>query len=226
MSSGHSSSSTIVEVWKIQVSSCRISSCTELLSPEELSRMLRFRYPADQNRYAVAHASLRSILGKKLGADHKDLQFIQGEFGKPCLLNDDLKFSLSHSGDCVWIAVSQSANVGIDVEKIKDIDADALIRRFGSAEEGEFFRSLPANNRLDAFFTWWTRKEAFLKGMGKGLSGGLSTFTAWQGDDRPVQVQDSGQEWMIYTLEADPGYCGALAVSSSVSRIVERHMLL
>ncbi len=227
MLSAHSSSAAEVEVWKIQVSTCQMAEYLALLSSNESNRMVRFRLREDQDRYAVAHGSLRLILGQKLGMSPDELEFAQSELGKPYLLTKDLKFNLSHSGDWVWIAVAESTEVGIDVEKIKSIDGDALIQRFGSEEELEFFRGLTQQKQLEAFFTWWTRKEALLKAVGKGLSGGLSSFTAWRGTVEPVQVSvcsESDVEWFVHTLESATGYCGALAVSSSVSQIVQRTM--
>lgn len=217
-------SSVHVEIWEIQVSSSDIAKCRNLLSAEELERMQRFRFEEDQNRYATAHAALRSILGERLSVAPLLLQFSAGNKGKPHLPDGRLSFNLSHAGDWVWIAISEGAQVGVDIERMKEIEATTLMKRFASPEELQYFSTVSKGDQQGAFFTWWTRKEAYLKGVGEGLSGGLDSFTAWKGSSSPVIVSDpvTGNQWSIHSVDAPVGYRGGLATSCVDAEIV-RH---
>ena len=219
-----------VHLWEIHVSSHNLAGSADVLTEDELKRMNRLHFNEDRNRYLVAHAALRRILGERLKTDPREISFESGKLGKPYIPESRLKFNLSHSGDWVWIAVCDDFEIGVDIEQMKEIDASALMQRFGSAEEAELFSLLPEQQHQQAFFTWWTRKEAYLKGAGSGLSGGLQSFTAWKGSADPLvlhvadQKHSAGGHWTIQSPEASTGYCGAIAVSHTDINVVRKSL--
>lgn len=183
-----------------------------LLDRDERARADRFVFARHRERFMRAHGMLRLVLAPYVDRPPSALTFTARPFGKPEL--DDargLSFSLSHSGDGVAIAVAQGVAVGIDIEERRGMeDRDALVARFFSAEEAAAYgRAAPAE-REDAFFRLWTRKEAFVKGIGLGLSRPLDSFTVGLG--LPVQLHAPDEDgWSLRHLEPGGGFVGALA---------------
>ena len=183
-----------------------------LLDAEERARADRFVFARHRERFVRAHGMLRLVLAPYVDRPPSALSFIAGPYGKPQLADArGLSFSLSHSGDGVAIAVAQDVAVGIDIEERRRIeDRDALVARFFSAEEAAAYgRAAPAE-REDAFFRLWTRKEAFVKGIGLGLSRRFNSFTV--GLSLPVQLDAPDEDgWSLRHLEPGGGFVGALA---------------
>ncbi len=130
----------------------------------------------------VARGRLRELLGQQLGADPASLAFQYGEHGKPCLSGSaasaDLKFNLSHSRGFALLGICAHRELGVDIEFWRSLrDEEALARRYFAAPELQSFLSLPALQRTEGFFNCWTRKEAYIKALGRGLSLPLSGFT-------------------------------------------------
>lgn len=140
----------------------------ECLSDDERERAGRFLLERDRRRYLAAHVALRTVLAAQLGSDPARLVFERGPFGKPRLRGPRLRFSLSHSEDLAVIAVDREAEVGVDVEMLRDVDP-ALAEQVCTATERRQIEADPAH-RARAFLTCWTRKEACLKALGWGLN--------------------------------------------------------
>lgn len=202
------------------------------LSTEESERVRRFYNPKHGMRYAIAHAALRRVLGEYLARDPLDLQFENGEHGKPALINSvagagrALHFNLSHSGDLALIAVSLEGAVGVDVEQWRErIQPLEIAERFFSPHEQHSLFALPRDNPEHiqrGFFSTWSRKEAYLKATGHGISRGLHHFdvTVAQIHDEhdarlladrldPVAVE----RWTMHNLAVAPEYSGALVTT-------------
>ncbi len=188
---------------------------TSTLDSTESLRMSRFVYEHLRVRFAQAHGLLRLLLSRYADCSPRELVFSQGTHGKPSLVNaKGLSFSLSHSGDGVAIAIARDIDIGIDIEEIKPIeDRDGLVERFFSPDEFSCYKHLPPSMQESAFFRLWTRKEAFVKGLGLGLSHPLDSFSV--GVDVPVSLagRDTSQ-WSLHHLETGSGFVGALAVRS------------
>ncbi len=136
--------------------------------------------------------------------------------GKPRIENDDQHgFNLSHCGDQALFAVGLKCDVGVDLEQIRPMsDRDDIARRFFCREEHEELLALPLRNRDAAFFACWTRKEAYLKGIGAGLSVPLDSFRVPMLDDLPVQVATGEVAgWWLHDVAPRPDYAAALAVN-------------
>jgi len=203
------------------------SSLAEFLSLEERERAARFRSPRDGQRFTAAHGQMREILAGYLGMEPGAVQFTQNEYGKPGLAGAaDLLFNLSHSQSLALLAVSSLNPVGIDIEAIHlDIDRTNISRRFFSPRESSGLAALPEHDQARAFFACWTRKEAYIKGRGLGLSIPLDAFeVSISPDEQPCLVvpgpgQPADEKWSLYDIDPGPGFTAALAVAGRIDGI-------
>ncbi len=148
---------------------------SSMLTAEELLRAKRLVRPADQEKFIFSRIVLRQVLSHYLSIPPEKIEFGVGEHGKPFVQDSDVQFNLSHSGDCVLIGVAQNRSIGVDVEFVRHKqDYMALAKRFFS--QAEFLAIQASEKPIEAFYRCWTRKEAFLKATGMGLSFGLSNF--------------------------------------------------
>ena len=140
-----------------------------------------------------------------------------------------LKFNLSHSAGCALIAIATAANVGVDLEYIRaQSDHADIARRFFSAAEVDYLTALPSHLYAEAFFSCWTKKEAYLKAYGEGLAIPLNSFSVPLTTDpahTPVDLYVASKgivparRWSLYTLRPAPGYAGALAIEGTGWRL-------
>jgi 4'-phosphopantetheinyl transferase len=158
------------------------------------------------------------LLARYLGSAAKEVNFRYGPAGKPELPPPGPPFSVSHSAGLMLIAVGGPGRLGVDIEKIRPrAQPDSFTGFFAPAEEASI-QSLPADLRERAFFTCWTRKEAWIKGRGDGLSYGLDRFEVSVEPHLPaalLRVADHPEEvsrWELRSLDPGPGYTGTLAV--------------
>ena len=190
------------------------------LSDDELERAAGFRFERDRQRFVSRRALLRALLAGSCGTEAADLRFDYGSWGKPRLQQDpQLGFSTSHARGLAAVAIARGADIGIDVERIRDdVDVDGLARRYFAPAEVDALAAVPDAARTRAFFACWTRKEAFVKAIGRGLSYPLDSFAVSfaNGDEPRITVDDPPDEserWALHALDPGPGYVGALAVS-------------
>ncbi len=196
---------------------------SEVLPSDEIARANRFVSAEHGERFLAAHLGLRLILSRYLDLDPAAIAFARGKDGKPRPLGDfTLKFNLSHSKDVALLAVSDNIELGIDVEFIRPITED-IAGRFFSPLEVAALAALPAEDREAAFYACWTRKEAFLKGLGTGVSGGLDTFTVSLPGEGLPKLADHGSgltsDWNLAHLAPTSDYIGALAFKAAGARI-------
>lgn len=153
----------------------------DLLSAAEQARAARFLFPDLASRFTVAHGRLRQLLAPLVGLDARDIQMVTGEHGKPRLAGTaaalNLHFNLSHSDTLGLVGWAQDREIGVDIERWRPMrDEHALVRRFFSAAENAAYDALPADQRSAGFFHCWTRKEAYIKAVGRGLGLPLDSF--------------------------------------------------
>lgn len=210
--------------WSLDQSFADPAHAHALLSGDERGRAQRFLKDVDRRRYVVGRAGLRIILSTYLGIDPRAVRFGYNDWGKPELDLADrgrLHFNLSHSAGEAMLAVSAHARVGIDIEEIRPLQED-IASRFFSASECAALAALPGGERLAGFYRCWTRKEAFVKAHGAGLSVPLERFDvsieAVEGQrllrhlDRDIGLLS---EWALLNLDVVDGFSGALAVCSA-----------
>jgi 4'-phosphopantetheinyl transferase len=214
-----------VHLWRADLDAIRSdeSLWRELLSPDEVKRAERFHFERDRQRFSAGRAALRKILAAYLEAGSQRLNFCYSKKEKPSLgpphSRSGITFNLSHSGGIALYAFSRGREVGVDVEQIKrDIEVEAIGRRFFSPDEQAQLFALPAADQVDAFFRCWTRKESYIKATGDGLSLPLTQFdvslAVGERDSlaatRPDAAEAAG--WRMMDVPVDLGYAAALCV--------------
>ncbi|MEE3258176.1 MAG: 4'-phosphopantetheinyl transferase superfamily protein [Candidatus Latescibacterota bacterium] len=189
-----------------------LASC---LSRDEHKRADRLIHERHRLRFIVARATLRRLLAQYLDLDPGAVAFAYGEHGKPALVEGGLFFNMSHSHEMALYAVAQGREVGVDVEWPRPkVAHERIAARFFSLEEQEALGELSEADRPAAFYNIWTRKEAYLKARGDGITAGLDTFSVSLGDEAALLRSDEGRDevarWQLVTLEPEPGYVAAL----------------
>ena len=216
-----------VHVWRIALNApaARIQSLKQVLAVDEQARAERFYFQKDRDHFIIARGTLRCILGRYLHVKPADLRFCYSPYGKPALTKefaDVARFNLSHSHGLALFAITRRREIGIDIEHIRAGFADDNIaERFFSPCEVEVLRALPVHMQQEAFFNCWTRKEAYIKAHGKGLSLSLDRFDVSFVPGKPAALLSTSDDpneasrWSLQELFPGPGYTAALAVEGS-----------
>lgn len=187
----------------------------QTLSDAERARAHRFVMPRLTQRFIVAHAFTRDVLGAYLGRPPATLHLEVSAMGKPYLPDSELAFNLTHSGHMAVLAVAWR-EVGVDVEQIRaDVLRDRLAERFFSACEVTALEELPPEQRAEGFFNCWTRKEAYVKALGAGLRIPLDRFDVTLAPaDPPRLLADRGNadlaQWGMAAFTPGHDYRGAV----------------
>ena len=206
----------------------------ETLSADEWMRADRFVYEKHRAHFVAGRGCLRAILAKYMDCKPGELAFFYGEHGKPALASPwdkfQLRFNLSHSAGLALIAVSMRHEIGVDVEhlsrkvgQIKDI-----AKRFFAPGEYERLCALPQGEQRRAFFCCWTRKEAYLKALGTGLTHSLKNFEVSLGCKAELLWIKKGniEDWTLRHLEPAEGYVGSVAIAKKDVEVkVVKHLL-
>jgi 4'-phosphopantetheinyl transferase len=216
-----------VHVWRIALDQEdeRLERFRGTLEPHEIERAGRFHFEKHRRHFIVARGFLRSVVARYLQTQPEALRFSYGEYGKPALETEHvLHFNLSHSNEVALLAIALDAELGVDVEHIRaDFASEDIARRFFSRAEVDVFNALPQNERVAAFFRCWTRKEAYIKAIGKGLSQALDEFDVTLAPGiAPALLrakEDDATRWWLTDIEVGEGYAGALAVERPVAEV-------
>jgi len=225
-----------VHVWRADLNQVdsTVRACYELLRPDERQRADKFHFPRDREHFTVARGVLRQILGGYLGSAPEQVRFAYNKYGKPALADDGgdvnelLSFNVSHSkGIALYAVAGGRRRVGLDIEHLReDFDSLTLAERFFSPTEVAALRALPAEQQRVAFFNCWTRKEAYIKALGEGLSHPLDKFSVSLAPGEPaalLSTDDNPQEalrWSFVELSPGDGYVAALAVEGDAPPLV------
>lgn len=221
-----------VHVWRAQrePSSSQVEWLLGILTEDEITRANRFSFERDRQRFVAARVILRSILSRYIVISPGQIRFNYNAYGKPFLApefsSDQLSFNLSHSGSMALYAITRNREIGIDIERIRsEVEHEEITKQFFSANEVAMLGAMPNEKKLEAFYTCWTRKEAYIKARGKGLSLPLNSFDVFfapRGVTMSLMTEDEPQThspWTILDLEPGPGYTGALAVKGTGCRM-------
>jgi 4'-phosphopantetheinyl transferase len=214
-----------VHAWpvSIQAPDSIVEHFQHLLAPDETDRAAKFRFHHLRTAYILGRGALRILLGRYLDSPPQGLVFRYGSKGKPILdALGRLQFNASHSGDLALFAFTMDCEIGVDVEAIRPMpDIEHIARRFFCAEETAELMSLPAGQREHAFFLCWTRKEAYIKATGEGLSTPLDAFRVILRPSDPAGIVHlagdpaAARAWTLHDLRPAPGYAAALAYCDS-----------
>lgn len=221
-----------VDVWKcrLDISDGQVTTLFKLLSDEEHVRAERLKIPGKRNQFVITRGRLRQIIAGLLDLDPRDFKFEYTSHGKPFLARDwqghELVFNVSHSYKMAIIGVTLDRQLGVDIEKIQEgKDHMSLANRFFSKREQAELSATPDENRTRAFYSCWTRKEAFVKAVGDGITYGLDSFDV---SVHPDEIQaslnihhNSGRNtaWSVFNIQMDDNYMASLAVSGATVSI-------
>lgn len=204
----------------------QVDELARLLDPDERQRAARFRFDVHRRRFIVGRGFMRRVVGAYLETDPARLVWSYGPKGKPALAEpaagEPLYFNLSNSEELALLGLDREREIGVDVEYLRPLsDMEALAERFFSSSESETLLALPPAERTAGFFNCWTRKEAYLKAVGDGLSAPLNRFdvTLKPGEEpRMLRLEGSPERaarWSLYHLEPAREYLGAVAIEES-----------
>jgi 4'-phosphopantetheinyl transferase len=217
-----------VDVWKIALDQPAdvVTDLRGVLSPGEIERADRFRVDRGAEQYIVGRGALRRLLERYTGVPAKELAFDLNEFGKPELAGSEIMFNLSHSHGLALFAVTRGRAIGIDIERIREeMTIGKIARRFFSPAEASALSALPAHQQAEAFFNCWTRKEAWIKARGQGLSIALNSFEVSLAPGEPARLRatrpdpEEASRWSFVALACEPGYAAALAVAGEIGNV-------
>jgi 4'-phosphopantetheinyl transferase len=214
-----------VDVWLISIDdNLPLQILAELLSSAEQQRAARFKFDKDRRLFVTAHAGLREILASYLDAEPLDLEFVEGQNGKPAFAPDSpwraVEFNLSHSHRSALLAVAFGRMVGVDIEYVKrDFEFAAVAEQFFTVREVAELHNLPAALQRAAFFKCWTSKEAFLKAKATGLSGELDEVAIAVDGALNAAISAAVPGWTLTELDSVDGYEAALVYQESAASI-------
>ena len=220
-------SSDEVHVWRIELDteSFRTTAWEVLLSGDEQERARRFRFSRDRIRFSTTRGLLRLVLSAYLQTDPRALCFCYSSTGKPALDSrheSSMKFNVSHSEDMALFAITEEREIGVDVERVRfDFDLDTIAERFFSVAEQDTFMAIPESDKLKAFFNCWTRKEAFVKAKGGGLSLPLDQFDVSLTPGQPARLLATrpdpaeADRWSMMAPDVGAEYTVAIAAQDN-----------
>ena len=214
-----------VHVWHValETEDADLKALRQILSDDERARADRFCFQQDQEKFTMARGILRELLGRYLNMEPGRVQFGYGSHGRPSLADPNrsrgMSFNVSHTNALALYAFTRDREIGIDVELIRpEMATEQIAERFFAPQEVATLRALPADAQLEGFFNCWTRKEAFIKASGEGLSLPLDSFAVslTPGERAEILNIDGEAEattlWSLQEIRAGAGYVAALAV--------------
>jgi 4'-phosphopantetheinyl transferase len=211
----------VAHVWCVDLAPGQF--CThalaETLARDEHERAAKFQFSEHREQFIVARGALRLLLGGYLGVESRSVVFEYGSRGKPCLAwpaDDDLHFNVAHSAGLALCGFART-NIGVDIEESRPFpDLDEIVQTFAE-DEIRALSALPPERRRKAFFACWTRKEAYLKARGVGLSIPLDSFSVSVGpEETPIVLRRDSRarddlDWSLNTLDVGSRHAAALA---------------
>jgi len=230
-----------VDVWSVHTagSSAVAEEFEQVLAPDEKVRAAQFRFSHLRRSFVLARGALRILLGCYLDTSPASIRFTYGLRGKPALaVPARVDFNASHSGDLAVFAFTAGCEIGVDVEQIHPIQhMQRIADQFFCPEEAAELMALPVNQRERSFFLCWTRKEAYIKAIGDGLSAPLDGFRVTLQQGQPARFihiandMSSAKAWTLHDLQLVPVYAAALAYRDTerlvaVSQILDPAELL
>jgi len=212
-----------IDIWTIPLDTSQndTESLKNLLDTHELERYVKL-HPKHQFHFLVSHAACRDILGRYTNTPAKQITYKKNSHGKPALNHDHpVYFNLSHSHDFAALAISCHSEIGIDVEYLKSKPHwEKIAKRFFTKTEVSYLLDQPKENQESFFFQIWTRKEAYIKAIGTGLSTSLSSFDVTASKTiKPLNSTKSNASWYLQDLDLSTKYKGTVALNTTIKKI-------
>jgi 4'-phosphopantetheinyl transferase len=214
-----------IDIWLLNIEDFNLINDRDylsILSEDELEKYHNFKVNSLRHRFLINRANLRLILAKYLRINPQEIVFNYSDKGKPSLNfnihSQKIYFNLSHKNNYTVYGIGQ-CNLGIDLEKIDDkVKIENIAKRFFCPEEYQYLTKLKKEDKFSYFFTLWTIKEAYLKLIGQGLSGGLdSIYIQDIGDNHNYQIINNQgnklEHWMVKTWNILDNYILSIVVN-------------
>jgi 4'-phosphopantetheinyl transferase len=212
-----------VHVWRARLARppSEVTGFWGTLAPDEKERAARFYFDKDREHFIAARGILRAILSHYLTASPEEIRFSYGPYGKPFLVGHegDIRFNLSHSNGVGLFAVTRGRELGIDLEHMRaEMAEEQIAEHFFSPREVTGLRALPGALKVEGFFNCWTRKEAYIKATGEGLSLPLDEFDVSLAPGEPARLLQSrinvqeASRWFMVELAIEADFKAALVV--------------
>ena len=214
----------VIHLWRVGLNpdALRVRKLTDLLSQEERKRADRFRFDPHRDHFIVARGCLRILLGRYLRVEPSTVQFKYSSRGKPRVLptgdDEPPRFNLSHSGDLALIGLAADRDIGVDLEHSgREVRDMKIAERFFSAAEVNALKRVDDDRKAEAFLNCWTRKEAFIKATGEGLSCPLDKFEVSLAPGEPAVVRyvddelEVTRKWWMAAPNPGEDYVAAVA---------------
>lgn len=218
-----------VHIWSASITNHenRLPVYWSFLTNEEKEKAQKFKFLKDKNCFVIAKGILRKLLASYLSLSPKEINLKLGEYGKPFLHHSsNLQFNISHSRSEILLGFIQTLPIGIDIEYTKrEIDVKNIAKHFFAEEEIEALLKLDTKYQTQAFYSCWTRKEAFIKALGSGLSFPLAEFVVSLDSLKKAKLiatkwdKKEKEKWILQPIEPRENYIGAFAVKGNVSKI-------
>ncbi|MCG8583694.1 MAG: 4'-phosphopantetheinyl transferase superfamily protein [Pirellulales bacterium] len=219
-----------VHLWmsSIDLSSDVTRALAKWLSRDERGRAERFRHDVHRDRFIAGRAMMRGVLANYVDADPGDIEFEYLAHGKPRFAGaaEGVEFNLSHSGDVALLAVNAGAAIGVDVERIRELrDMHGLANRFFAPSEAVQIENEREDRRIESFFRCWTRKEAYVKAIGEGITCALDSFEVSIARESPARLVHIDQDetiaadWSMVSIVPAAQYVGALATRKKLGAV-------
>jgi 4'-phosphopantetheinyl transferase len=226
-----------IHLWLASAVQINAEPLKKYLNKNEQARAQRYFCKEDKTRSIISRGILRSLLANYLNEEPQDIEFIYPcvcgnsdcltSRRKPELANkSEIQFNVSHSGDLITYAFTKNARIGVDIEQHSDkTDIKNISESFFNPSEAKALRALPSDIQRDAFCQCWTRKEAYMKAHGSGLSHGLDKFEISVSPfEQPRLLEDilypeEVSRWNLIDFKPSPNYSGALAIDASDFRL-------
>ena len=210
-----------VHIWTMpaKASDAVVAQFRRVLSEDEAKRAARFRFSHLRDSFVITHGVLRHLLARYLSLDPARIFFHYGDKGKPGIASADKpQFNLTHSGGMAAVAFTTDCQLGIDAEHIRPVEEmQQIANRYFASDEAAELMLIPENEREAAFFRCWTRKEAYIKAIGDGLSCPLDSFQVTLLPNVPPRLihiegdRAAAEMWSLHDLSLAPDYAAALA---------------
>ena len=216
-----------IHIWRLNANDPNVALLASNATEAEQSHAKRYRLPASRNEFIVARGFIRFVLGRYLSIPPGSVRIRAGQHGKPELAGDfhrdRLTFNLAHSAGVILVAITVGHQIGIDIEFLDSkVQFSEIARTIFSQTEQSWLSQLPDDQRQLNYFRCWTRKEAFVKALGEGLSDRIrqvEIVPAAVGLLARVAGIPAGDRWMIKDLDAGDRFAAALAVSNRDCRV-------
>ncbi|QMU66418.1 MAG: 4'-phosphopantetheinyl transferase superfamily protein [Flavobacteriaceae bacterium] len=218
-----------IHVWKatLDVSENKHHVFWSYLSDDEKQRANTFYFKKDRDYFITARGILRELIGQYLNKKAIDIEFGYHTHGKPFMRNDaELEFNISHSKNMALYGFVKKDEIGVDIEFVdQKIEAMQIARHFFSSYEITALGDLPQQHKASGFFNCWTRKEAFIKALGTGLSFPLDQFAVSLAPEKKATLvhtmwdTDEAQKWNLFHVNPQSYFTGAVAIKGKVNEI-------